>query len=142
MHVETPRLKRKKSRVEEAVEEALFECAPLLSGPELESGAERKEVGATILGIHNLSIVAPQFLVAIVASIIFRITSAVISATVSSSASMKATGDVVWVLRFGGLMTVGAVVASRYIVQPRSEIVYQNVLNMAALGEDDEDEEE
>ncbi|GAA6008478.1 hypothetical protein JCM11491_004493 [Sporobolomyces phaffii] len=67
--------------------------------------------GGTILGIHNLSIVAPQFLVAIVSAVILR------------SVATR-TNDVVWVLRFGGVAAVAGAVTSRWVMPPRTEREY------------------
>ncbi|CCU98822.1 unnamed protein product [Malassezia sympodialis ATCC 42132] len=58
--------------------------------------------GGTVLGIHNLSIVIPQFVVAFAASLIFRLTHG-------------HHGDVAWVLRFGGLMAFVAAAATRLV---------------------------
>ncbi|XP_006460230.1 hypothetical protein AGABI2DRAFT_117192 [Agaricus bisporus var. bisporus H97] len=74
--------------------------------------------GGTILGIHNLSIVAPQFIVAIINSIIFRI--------VDGSKDDVRFGDdvgeayfgkngVAWVLRFGGLCAIFGALATRTV---------------------------
>ncbi|GAA5903076.1 uncharacterized protein JCM6883_002687 [Sporobolomyces salmoneus] len=105
--------------------------------------------GGTVLGIHNLSIVVPQFLVAIVSAIILKITS---SSSSSSSANvfafvrfflatggnssggpgeggggdeaLRGSNDVVWVLRFGGLAAIGGAILSRWIVPPVTEREY------------------
>ena len=69
---------------------------------------EESACGGTILGIHNLSIVLPQFLVALIASLIFR--------------SIKdGQGDVAWVFRFGGVMALGAAILTRLVPLTLSE---------------------
>lgn len=95
--------------------------------------------GGTILGIHNLSIVAPQFFVSVVAAIIFRALGSATSSSFSGRDSgggdaggggaegdgaMIAGDDVVWVLRFGGLMALLGAVASLKLEQPDSERTY------------------
>ncbi|GAA6059941.1 hypothetical protein JCM10212_003081 [Sporobolomyces blumeae] len=78
--------------------------------------------GGTILGLHNLAIVAPQFLVAIASAIIFKITSDSPGGGGGGGPDeLRSTNDVVWVLRFGGLAAIGGAIASRWIVQPRTE---------------------
>lgn len=57
--------------------------------------------GGTVLGIHNLAIVFPQFIIALVATAIFRI----VDTSTDSDPSHVYYGKtgVSWVLRFGGL---------------------------------------
>lgn len=94
----------------------------------------------TILGIHNLAIVAPQFLVAIIASLIFSAVHASRSgihlvlgqpaalALAYGGGGEHAGGSVgnpaegtVWVLRFGGAMAVLAALATRFVPLTLSE---------------------
>lgn len=91
--------------------------------------------GGTILGLHNLSIVLPQFFVAIVAAGIFRLTSRASSRTLFYAVSAFADGgegelggedDVVWVLRFGGLASALGIVASRFLEETASERRYRD----------------
>ena len=116
--------------------------------------------GGIVLGIHNLSIVAPQFLVAIVSAIIFKITSSSSGEDALRSLTrglvglikelpppdedpLRSENDVVWVLRFGGLAAIGGAIASRWIIPPRSEREYvKRVLygHQAELGDEEEDE--
>lgn len=72
--------------------------------------------GGTILGIHNLAVVVPQFIVALVAALIFRVTS-----TPPRKHHPGSDGDVAWVLRFGALMALGAAVLTRTIPLTASE---------------------
>lgn len=59
--------------------------------------------GGTILGIHNLAIVFPQFIVAIVASAIFRAVDAEIDDDPTNHTTYYGKNGVAWVLRFGGV---------------------------------------
>jgi solute carrier family 45 protein 1/2/4 len=58
-----------------------------------------KTGGGTVLGIHNLSIVAPQFFVALVAAGIFRILDGNGKKTIPGEGEGMGSNDVVWVLR-------------------------------------------
>lgn len=119
------------------------ERTPLLSTPSSPSSPtspspvsttpERKIAGGTILGIHNLAIVAPQFFVAIIAALIFK------SIQLSRDGQgpipggddedgLRGSNDVVWVLRFGGLAAVGGAVMSRWVLRTRSESSYVRFL--------------
>ena len=82
-----------------------------------------------VLGVHNMYIVFPQFAVAIIASLIFR----VVSWVEHGQGGKPIDGDneggvnVAWVLAFGGIMGLVATILSRRIVQvpndaPRSSI--------------------
>lgn len=93
----------------------------------------------TILGIHNLAIVAPQFVVAIIASLIFSAVHSSLSAThlVLNSPALASLADrdhrvaqggvvnpakgTVWVLRFGGSMALIAAVVARFVPLTLSE---------------------
>jgi len=100
------------------------------------SDVEKRPAGGTILGIHNLAIVMPQFIVslilfhtapvftlskiAVVASVIFRIVDeSGPDATPSPGADLGhntylGKNGVAWVLRFGGLCTlIGAAVCRK-----------------------------
>ncbi|KAL5527409.1 hypothetical protein ACEPAG_6200 [Sanghuangporus baumii] len=95
------------------------ERAPLLRRHSLGPTADDDEsqppqpvAGGTVLGIHNLAIVMPQFIVAIVASAIFKIVDTAEDPN-DHNTYLGKTG-VSWVLRFGGLCTlVGALFARR-----------------------------
>jgi solute carrier family 45 protein 1/2/4 len=99
------------------------ETSPLLSSNEVLVARSRTTTtrrgrgsrGGTILGIHNLSIVLPQFFVAIFSAIILKIT---------SSSSSTSGGDVVWVLRFGGLASLIGAFFSRWVFETKSEREY------------------
>lgn len=70
--------------------------------PDDPSACDHSACGGTVLGIHNLSIVIPQFIVAFAASLIFRFTE-------------KHHSNVAWVLRFGGLMAFAAAACTRLV---------------------------
>ncbi|KAI0089327.1 hypothetical protein BDY19DRAFT_889996 [Irpex rosettiformis] len=78
----------------------------LVPPPDQESTA-----GGTILGIHNLAIVFPQFIVALVSSAIFRAVDTDIDNDPSNHNTYYGKNGVAWVLRFGGLCAlVGAAI--------------------------------
>lgn len=62
--------------------------------------------GGTILGVHNLAIVMPQFVVSLAASIIFRTVDKEIDDDPANDNVYFGKNGVVWVLRFGGLCTL------------------------------------
>lgn len=66
--------------------------------------------GGTILGIHNLAIVFPQFFVSIAASIIFKI----FDGSKPDDTLYLGKNGVSWVLRFGGIaVLIGAAISRR-----------------------------
>lgn len=120
-------------------QKALAESRPLLEGEEQE---QPQAVGGTILGIHNLAIVSPQFFTAMIAAAIFKLSELASQKGLKTpSHGIESGADVVWVLRFGGLMTVIAFFVSRYVPAPPSEQTYVTYLkeaNIAAYMEEDE----
>lgn len=75
--------------------------------------------GGTVLGIHNLAIVFPQFIIAIVATAIFRV---VDSATESDPSHVYyGKHGVSWVLRFGGVSALIGAAFSRAVAPTRTE---------------------
>ncbi|KAH9853565.1 MFS general substrate transporter [Lenzites betulinus] len=76
--------------------------------------------GGTVLGIHNLAIVMPQFVVALVSSAIFRIVDADAEADPANNALYGKNG-VAWVLRFGGVCTLFGAVIARMVPPTRTE---------------------
>ncbi|KAF9019235.1 MFS general substrate transporter [Hymenopellis radicata] len=71
--------------------------------------------GGTILGVHNLAIVMPQFIVSLAASFIFH-------------------NGVVWVLRFGGLCTLlGALIARMVPPTPTEKAMRRRLGEMKLL---------
>lgn len=96
-----------------------------LEGASMEFAGQGSVAGGTIMGIHNLAIVFPQFIVALVASIIFRVADG--EAGDSSPALLdevfKAKTGVAWVLRFGGLMALVGAVICRQVPPTKTEKV-------------------
>lgn len=75
--------------------------------------------GGTVLGIHNLAIVIPQFIVAIVASAIFKIVDA--AEDPNNHNTYLGKDGVGWVLRFGGLMTLAGAFVARMVPPTKTE---------------------
>ncbi|GAA5993015.1 hypothetical protein JCM10908_000799 [Rhodotorula pacifica] len=119
-----------------------------LEATETDAEATPKPVGGgTILGLHNMAVVFPQFFVALVAAGIFKLTasrsasarnillSLVYSATPPEAGKdpsegpggdgLRGQNDVVWVLRFGGLAALIGMVVSRWLCETRSEREYR-----------------
>ncbi|KXN86414.1 General alpha-glucoside permease [Leucoagaricus sp. SymC.cos] len=96
--------------------------------------------GGTVLGIHNLAIVAPQFIVAVVNSIIFRIvdeSSKVTSGHGGTGEAYYGKTGVGWVLRFGGLCALcGALVARMVPPTPTEWDMRRRLGEMQLLGEE------
>ncbi|KAH7930748.1 MFS general substrate transporter [Leucogyrophana mollusca] len=94
--------------------------------------------GGTILGIHNLSIVMPQFVVALVASAIFRVVDEADHDPTNHNKYLGKNG-VAWVLRFGGLCTLAGALICRTMPPTRTEKQMQRQLaELKALKEEDE----
>ncbi|KAF9226586.1 MFS general substrate transporter [Gyrodon lividus] len=126
---------------------------------ELLSETETKPVaGGTILGIHNLAIVMPQFIIALVASAIFRIVDDSVSTNplpspIPDDASVilasGGLGDhttyfgkngVAWVLRFGGLCTLFGAAFARMVPPTKGEKEMRAALRvLKALKEEEEE---
>lgn len=77
--------------------------------------------GGTILGIHNLAIVFPQFIVALVSSAIFQAVDADINDGTDSGTTYLGKNGVAWVLRFGGLCTLFGAVMCRMVPPTKTE---------------------
>ncbi|KAJ3489701.1 hypothetical protein NLI96_g1934 [Meripilus lineatus] len=77
--------------------------------------------GGTILGIHNLAIVFPQFIVAVVSSAIFRAVDAAVDNDPSNHNTYLGKNGVAWVLRFGGLCTLAGAVFARMVPPTHTE---------------------
>ncbi|BGO95201.1 hypothetical protein NBRC10512_000984 [Rhodotorula toruloides] len=115
---------------------------PLLSHPTDDPQPRRKQpAGGTILGLHNLSIVVPQFFVALVSALIFRLTAH--SPSSEAGAGGGEGESVVWVLRFGGLASlVGAGVCAWVVKESGSERAYSEWVRSGRRrmdGDEDED---
>ncbi|KAF7301801.1 ANK-REP-REGION domain-containing protein [Mycena indigotica] len=106
--------------------------------------AEQEEVppaarvaGGTILGVHNLAIVAPQLIVAIVTSIIFQTVDGNVPAEHGGEGTYFGKHGVGWVLRFGGAATlVGAMFARRVPPTPTEKAMRRRLGEMMVLRED------
>ncbi|KAI9466869.1 MFS general substrate transporter [Lactarius psammicola] len=77
--------------------------------------------GGTILGIHNLAIVSPQFLTAIASSAIFRLADAEAHTDPTNTDTYYGKNGVAWVLRFGGLCALAGAVLCRMVPPTRTE---------------------
>lgn len=77
--------------------------------------------GGTVLGIHNLSIVLPQFIVALVSSAIFQLSDSHIDGDPTTHDTYYGKNGVAWVLRFGGLCTLLGAVIARMVPPTRTE---------------------
>ncbi|ORX36430.1 major facilitator superfamily domain-containing protein [Kockovaella imperatae] len=88
--------------------------------------------GGTIMGIHNLAIVFPQFIIAIVASLIFKWTDGT-----DTNAEYSSKPGVAWVLRFGGLMALIGAVISRKVPPTKTEKAMRR--RLAEMREESED---
>lgn len=71
--------------------------------------------GGTILGIHNLAIVLPQFVVSLLVSLIFRLTGGGPRRGADGGEEARSGGSVTWVLTFGGVMALGAALLTRLV---------------------------
>lgn len=75
--------------------------------------SETPVAGGTILGVHNLAIVMPQFVISLVSSFIFRVVDK--GADNDPSNVFYGKNGVVWVLRFGGLCTLAGAMIARMV---------------------------
>lgn len=90
---------------------------------DLQSASETEALaGGTILGIHNLAIVFPQFIVALVSSAIFRAVDADVDDDPNNHNTYYGKTGVAWVLRFGGLC---AIVSSMFL-RRSDETIYRS----------------
>jgi solute carrier family 45 protein 1/2/4 len=71
--------------------------------------------GGTVLGIHNLARVFPQLIVALAASLIFRLVDDPIEGAPPDDNKYLGKNGVAWVLRFGGLCTLFAAALARKV---------------------------
>lgn len=80
--------------------------------------------GGTILGIHNLAIVFPQFIVALVASAIFKAVDADIDDDPNNHTTYYGKNGVAWVLRFGGVCTLVGCVRITFWIGITNDILH------------------
>ncbi|CCL99450.1 uncharacterized protein FIBRA_01468 [Fibroporia radiculosa] len=77
--------------------------------------------GGTILGIHNLAIVFPQFIIALVSSAIFHVVDADVDSDPAKHTTYYGKNGVAWVLRFGGLCALFGAGIARMVPPTRTE---------------------
>ncbi|KAL0949413.1 hypothetical protein HGRIS_009474 [Hohenbuehelia grisea] len=93
--------------------------------------------GGTVLGIHNLAIVLPQFIIALVASAIFRTVDGALDEDPNNHDTYFGHNGVAWVLRFGGLCTLfGAMLARRVSPTPTEKAMRRRLGEMMVLGQE------
>ncbi|TEB35620.1 MFS general substrate transporter [Coprinellus micaceus] len=139
-NLSTPANPRRMSR------RAMDERRPLLrrrSHDELDSALDTDNnttalAGGTVLGIHNLAIVMPQFIVAIVTSAIFRAVDGTppIEGPGHEGSTYFGHNGVAWVLRFGGFCTLlGALIARMVPPTPTEKAMRRRLGEMKVLNE-------
>lgn len=125
-----------------------------LEGASVEYVGQGPVAGGTIMGIHNLAIVLPQFIIAIVASIIFRIADGDNNTSSFDPPPTAPPGGthpdptvpayheksgVAWVLRFGGLMAlIGAAICRRVPPTKQEKTMRRRLAEMREQVEADE----
>ncbi|KAG5651968.1 hypothetical protein H0H81_006783 [Sphagnurus paluster] len=93
--------------------------------------------GGTVLGIHNLAIVLPQFIVALVTSAIFRAVDGGHSALPLDGNTYLGKTGVGWVLRFGGCCTlIAALIVRRVPPTPTEKAMRRRLGEMQLLREE------
>ncbi|KAJ7044476.1 hypothetical protein C8F04DRAFT_941814 [Mycena alexandri] len=93
--------------------------------------------GGTILGVHNLAIVAPQLIVAIATSLIFRAVDGHLDADPDNETTYFGRNGVAWVLRFGGVCTLfGALLARKVSPTPTERAMRRRLGEMMVLREE------
>lgn len=86
--------------------------------------ATRPMSGGTILGIHNLAIVIPQFISSLAASVIFKIASAASSDT-NQQNSLAGGEGIAYVFLLGSFSSLSAAYLTRRIPPTQSELAFQ-----------------
>jgi len=78
--------------------------------------------GGTVLGIHNLAVVMPQFLIALISSAIFKLVDSTANEDPDAPNNVYyGKNGVAWVLRFGGLCALIGALISRRVPPTRTE---------------------
>lgn len=106
-----------------------YSTADLEGANEMEYTGQGPVAGGTIMGIHNLAIVFPQFIIAVVASIIFKLAdsqpdiqpTSVFTSVEGGGPHGQDKNGVAWVLRFGGLMAFVGALVSRKVPPTKTE---------------------
>jgi len=98
-----------------------------------DEGSEKaKMAGGTVLGIHNLAIVLPQFIVSLASSVIFKMVDGAKVGDTENTYFGK--NGVAWVLRFGGLCALsGALFARMVPPTPTEKIMRRRLAEMRIL---------
>ncbi|RXK42648.1 solute carrier family 45, member 1/2/4 [Tremella mesenterica] len=93
------------------------------AGESMEYTGSGPVAGGTIMGIHNLAIVMPQFAIAVIASLIFQMVdgSSPPSTGFEGEVGAAQKNGVAWVLRFGGLMALIGALISRKVPPTKTE---------------------
>jgi len=86
----------------------------------------RPVAGGTVLGIHNLAIVFPQFLVSLAAGLIFNI---VDGSDQDDDTTYYGRNGVAWVLRFGGFCTLFGAMVARSLPLTKTEEEMRYILD-------------
>lgn len=86
----------------------------------------RPVAGGTVLGIHNLAIVFPQFLVSLAAGIIFNV---VDGSQQDDETTYYGRNGVAWVLRFGGFCTLFGAIVARSLPLTKTEEEMRYILD-------------
>lgn len=102
--------------------------------------AGSKPAGGTIMGIHNLAIVFPQFLIAVIASLIFKWADGESPAIGGLLKRHHAqTSGVAWTLRFGGLMAIiGALICRKVAPTKTEKAMRRRLAEMKEQSENDD----
>jgi len=97
---------------------------------------DKPVAGGTVLGIHNLAIVFPQFAVSLATSLIFKV---VDGSDQDDQTTYYGRNGVAWVLRFGGFCTLfGAVVALSLPLTKTEEEMQYILEELTTLNKEDE----
>ncbi len=101
-----------------------------------------KPAGGTIMGIHNLAIVFPQFLIALIASLIFKLSDAAASdGSGPVQGGNTSSHAVAHVLQFGGCMAlVGALICRRVPPTKTEKAMRRRLAEMREEHENDDHE--
>ncbi|WVN90378.1 uncharacterized protein L203_105614 [Cryptococcus depauperatus CBS 7841] len=99
-----------------------YSTADIEGAGDMEYTGQGPLAGGTIMGIHNLAIVFPQFIIAVVASVIFKLAEGEPEIQlISPETGNQAKDGVAWVLRFGGLMAFVGALISRKVPPTKTE---------------------
>ncbi|UZJ55304.1 hypothetical protein CBS101457_004624 [Exobasidium rhododendri] len=95
---------------------------PIPSSNQNDQEGATESLGGTVLGIHNLAIVLPQLVVALLASLILRTRSAQHDHGLLDDQNDSSNGvGVVWVIRMGGVAAIFAAILTRFVPLTRTE---------------------